>query len=533
MLNELSEWKALTKHHVEIRNVHLRDLFVDDPERGQKLCVEVGDIYADYSKNRVTATTMGLLFDLARACGVEAARDAMFSGSKINTTENRSVLHTALRAKPDQVIMVDGKNIVPGVQATLNQMKTFATDVRNGSWTGYTGKRIRKVVNLGIGGSDLGPVMAYEALKFYSQRDISVAFVSNIDGTHLAEALHDADPAETLFIIASKTFTTDETMTNALSAKAWLLDAMSDEAAVAKHFVALSTNTTEVEKFGIDTANMFEFWDWVGGRYSLPSAIGLSVMIAIGPDNFQDMLDGYRAMDEHFRVAPMDRNLPIILALLGVWYANFFGAETEAVLPYEQYLHRFPAYLQQGNMESNGKSVTKTGEQVTYPTGPIVWGEPGTNGQHAFYQLIHQGTHMIPADFIGYKESLNPIGEHHIKLISNMFAQTEALAFGKTPEELAKDGVVASLVPHKTFAGNHPTNTLLISKLTPGTLGQLIAMYEHKIFVQGVIWGINSYDQWGVELGKILAKNIYGQMKSGQIGPHDSSTTTLMQRVAS
>lgn len=529
-LIDIAEWGALQQHYQQTKDMHLRELFAVDPRRGTTFCMQTGDIYADYSKNHVTADTMARLFALARARGVEAARDSMFAGQKINTTEQRAVLHVALRAPAGQQIIVDGQDVIPAVHKTLQQMKSFATAVRNGNWTGYTGKRIRTVINIGIGGSDLGPVMACEALKFYSQRDITVRFVSNIDGTHLAEAVRDADPAETLFIVASKTFTTDETTTNAHSARDWLLADLQDQAAVAKHFVALSTNAVEISKFGIDTANMFEFWDWVGGRYSLPSAIGLSLMIAIGPDNFQDMLDGYHAMDEYFRTAPLEQNLPVVLAMLGVWYTNFYGAETEAILPYEQYLHRFPAYFQQGNMESNGKSVTKTGEPVTYATGPIVWGEPGTNGQHAFYQLIHQGTHLIPADFIGFREPLNPLGDHHCKLIANMFAQTEALAFGKTAAELVADGIAPELIPHKTFAGNHPTNTLLISKLTPNTLGQLVALYEHKIFVQGVIWGVNSYDQWGVELGKILAKNIYRELQSGQLGSHDSSTTALMQK---
>lgn len=530
-LTETAEWKALAEHFNELKDVHLRELFAQDAERGPRLSVQAGNVYLDYSKNRITDETLAKLFALARARDVESARDAMFSGEKINTTENRAVLHTALRNKPDQPVYVDGHDVMPAITDVLNNMKSFAERVRGGEWTGYTGKRIRTVVNIGIGGSDLGPVMATEALKFYSQRDLSVRFISNIDGTHFAETVHDLDPAETLFIVASKTFTTDETMTNAHSAKAWLLESLGDEQAVAKHFVALSTNAEEVAKFGIDTANMFEFWDWVGGRYSLPSAIGLSLMIAIGAENFQNMLDGYYAMDQHFKTAPLEQNAPVILALLGVWYVNFFGAESEAILPYDQYLHRFPAYFQQGNMESNGKGVTKSGERVSYATGPIVWGEPGTNGQHAFYQLIHQGTHVIPADFIGFAQSLNPVGEHHVKLMSNFLAQTEALAFGKTAEELEAEGVPTQLIPHKTFTGNRPTNTILLPKLSPNTLGQLIALYEHKIFVQGVIWGVNSFDQWGVELGKVLAKTIYKDLTTDQTSPHDSSTNSLIQKL--
>lgn len=528
-LTEMGEWNALAEHYSQIKNVHMRDLFTRDAQRGEHFAARAGEVYIDYSKNRLTDQTLGLLFSLARARGVENARDAMFAGDKINTTEHRAVLHVALRNTPDRPIIVDGKDVMPDVVAVLERMKHCANAVRSGNWHGYTGKSIRTVINIGIGGSDLGPVMATEALKFYSQRDLSVRFVSNVDGTHLAEALRDANPEETLFIVASKTFTTDETMTNAQSAKAWLLERLHDEAAVAAHFVALSTNSEEVAKFGIDTANMFEFWDWVGGRYSLPSAIGLSLMIAIGPEQFENLLDGYRAMDEHFRTAPLEENLPVILALIGVWYVNFFGAESEAILPYDQYLHRFPAYFQQGNMESNGKGVTKTGERVNYATGPIVWGEPGTNGQHAFYQLIHQGTHLIPADFIGFAQSLNPIGDHHTKLIANLLAQTEALAFGKNAQELAEEGIAAELIPHKTFTGNRPTNTILLPKLTPNTLGQLIALYEHKIFVQGVIWGVNSFDQWGVELGKVLAKTIYHELTDDTPGAHDSSTATLVE----
>jgi glucose-6-phosphate isomerase len=518
--NNLPEWQALNKHYAEIKDVHLHDLFARQPDRAKSLSLEAGDIFIDYSKNRLTHETLGLLLNLVRAAGVEQLRADMFAGGHINTTEDRAVLHTALRRPADDKLELDGKDIIPEIQGVLNRMSTFAEAVRSGEWTGHTGKRIKTVINIGIGGSDLGPVMAYEALRYYSQRDIAVKFVSNIDATHLVEATRGLNPAETLFIIASKTFTTDETMTNAHSARDWLLAGLKDEVAVSKHFVALSTNAAEVKKFGIDPANMFEFWDWVGGRYSLSSAIGLSVMIAIGPENFRDLLAGYHQMDEHFRIAPLEHNLPVILALIGIWYTNFFGAETEAILPYDQYLSRFPAYFQQGNMESNGKSVTKSGEPVTYATGPVVWGEPGTNGQHAFYQLIHQGTHLIPADFIGFIKPLNELGEHHPKLTANLFAQTEALAFGKQSDE-----------PYRNFAGNHPTNTILAPQLNPSTLGQLIALYEHKIFVQGAIWDIDSFDQWGVELGKKLAVNIYHEFQSGQAAEnHDSSTKQLIER---
>lgn len=530
-LTDLSEWNALQTHYQQLKDTHLYDLFSVDSQRGEIFRLELGDIYADYSKNHVTAETMKLLYDLARAQGVEAKRDAMFSGYKINTTENRAVLHIALRNKPDQPIMVDGRDVMPDVVASLAHMRQFAVAVRTGTWVGYTGKRIRNIVNIGIGGSDLGPEMAYEALKYYSLRDIQVRFVSNVDSTHIAEAVYGLDPAETLFIIASKTFTTDETMTNAQTARSWLLNTLKDDAAIARHFVALSTNSEEVIKFGIDPANMFVFWDWVGGRYSLPGAIGLSLMIAIGSEHFQALLDGYYTMDQHFRTAPLEQNLPVILALIGIWYTNFFGAESEVILPYEQYLHRFSAYMQQCNMESNGKSVTKNGTSVQYATGPIIWGEPGTNGQHAFYQLMHQGTHLIPADFIGFKTSLNAYGDHHVKLVANMFAQSEALAFGKTPEQLHAEDVPADLIPHKTLPGNRPSNTLLLNKLTPHTLGQLIALYEHKIFVQGAIWEINSFDQWGVELGKALAKNIYHELKNGTPADHDSSTTQLISQL--
>ncbi len=526
------EWKALATHHQAIGKTHLRELFAADPERGRSLTLTVGDIYADYSKNRLDSETLRLLMSLARAAGVEQLRDDMFAGRAINTTEHRAVLHTALRHQSDEPVLDEnGKDVMPAVRETLAKMGEFATAVRTGAWTGHTGRRIKTVINVGIGGSDLGPLMATEALKFYSNRDLTLKFVSNIDSTHLAEAILGLDPAETLFIIASKTFTTDETMTNAGSARQWLLDSLHDEAAVAKHFVAVSTNAKGVAEFGIDTGNMFGFWDWVGGRYSLTSAIGLSVMVAIGPDHFHEMLAGFDQMDTHFRTAPLEENLPVILALISLWYINFFGAETEAILPYDQYLSRFAAYLQQANMESNGKSVTKSGEPVTYATAPIVWGEPGTNGQHAFYQLIHQGTHLIPADFIGFAKTLNPLGEHHPKLIANLFAQTEALAFGKTPEEVEAAGVPDELVAHKTFMGNHPSNTLMLPELTPHTLGQLIALYEHKIFVQGAIWDIDSFDQWGVELGKVLAKNIYTEFETGKAASgHESSTAQLIQR---
>lgn len=527
-LTNLPEWRALQTHYDETKDVHLRELFADDPERGTRFSLQAGDIYADYSKNRVTAQTMELLFALARARQVEALRDAMFAGEKINTTENRAVLHTALRNQGDKPVYVDGHDVLPEVRAVLKQMSEFATAVRSGEWRGYTGKVIKNVINIGIGGSDLGPVMVAEALKYYSQRDLTVRFISNIDSTHFVEATRDLDPAETLFIVASKTFTTDETMTNAHTARDWALAALKDEAAVARHFVAVSTNADEVQKFGINTANMFGFWDWVGGRYSLTSAIGLSIMVAIGPEHFQDLLEGFYAMDEHFRTAPLEQNLPVILALIGVWYGNFYGAASEAILPYDQYLHRFAAYFQQGNMESNGKSVTKAGERVAYDTGPVIWGEPGTNGQHAFYQLLHQGTRFIPCDFIGFARPLNPLGEHHRKLMANLFAQTQALAFGKTADEVRAEGVPEELVPHKVFEGNRPTNTLLLPKLTPHTLGQLVALYEHKIFVQGVIWDINSFDQWGVELGKVLAKDIYSALKSNKAGGYDSSTNALL-----
>lgn len=527
-LTELPEWQALQAHYQTISNVHLRELFAADDQRGLHMSLEVGDILADYSKNRITSESLGLLMALARAQNVESQRDAMLSGQKINTTENRAVLHTALRSKSTEPLLVDGQDIRPLINQELVKMEAFAAQVRDGHWLGYSGRPIKNVINIGIGGSDLGPVMVTEALKFYSQRSLKLGFISNLDANQFSEVTEGLNPAETLFIVASKTFTTDETMTNAQTARDWLLQAGATEAAIAQHFVALSTNTGQVAAFGIDPANMFQFWDWVGGRYSLTSAIGLSIMISIGSDNFQDLLAGFNDMDEHFRTAPLESNLPVILALIGVWYGNFFGAETEAILPYDQYLHRFPAYFQQGNMESNGKSVTKAGQPVNYSTGPIVWGEPGTNGQHAFYQLIHQGTHLIPADFIGTIEPLVDIGEHHRKLTANLLAQTKALAFGKTAEEVAAEGTAPELIAHKTFAGNHPTNTLLIKRLSPRSLGQLIALYEHKIFVQGVIWEVNSFDQWGVELGKVLAKDIYQQLETKTPGDNDSSTANLL-----
>ena len=531
-LKSYPEWKALKAHFEQFKDVHMRTMFAEDPERGSRFTLEAGDIFVDYSKNRVNAETMRLLLALANAVDLRQAIDDMFAGRKINETENRAVLHVALRNRSNTPIKVDGRDVMPEVNAVLDKMAGFSRRVRTGEWKGHTGKPIRNVVNIGIGGSDLGPVMAYEALKPYSDRKLTVRFVSNVDGTHIAEATRDLDPSETLFIVASKTFTTQETMTNAESAKAWLLKALGDPAAVAKHFVALSTNAAKVSAFGIDTVNMFEFWDWVGGRYSLPSAIGLPLMIAIGPENFFAMLEGYHAMDRHFAETPFEKNLPATLALLGIWYNNFFGAETQAILPYDQYLSRFAAYFQQGDMESNGKYVSKRGKPVNYQTGPVIWGEPGTNGQHAFYQLIHQGTKLIPCDFIGFCKSQNPISDHHDKLMSNFFAQTEALAFGKTEEQVRAEGVSGRLVAHKVFEGNRPTNTILAQKLTPQVLGQLIAMYEHKIFVQGVIWDIFSFDQWGVELGKALANKILPELKSATETElkHDSSTNALIRR---
>jgi glucose-6-phosphate isomerase len=531
-LTQLPAWKALQAHAEKIRNQHLRELFQKDPKRGTRLTVEAEGIYLDYSKHRITDETVKLLLELAEQSGLRERIDAMFSGEKINITEKRAVLHTALRAPKDAVIKVDGQNVVPEVHEVLDRMANFSDRVRSGAWKGFTGKRIANVINIGIGGSDLGPVMAYEALRHYSQRNMTFRFVSNVDGTDFAEATQDLDPEETLFIISSKTFTTLETMTNAQSARDWSLAKLKDDKAVAKHFVAVSTNAKEVSKFGIDTANMFGFWDWVGGRYSMDSAIGLSTMLAVGPDNFRKMLAGFHTIDEHYRTTPLDRNLPALMGLLTVWYTDFFGAETVAVLPYEQYLKRFPAYLQQLTMESNGKHVTLSGERVNYETGPIFWGEPGTNGQHSFYQLIHQGTRLIPCDFIGFAKSLNPLGNHHDLLMANVFAQGEALAFGKTPEEVKAEGTPDWLVPHRVFEGDRPSSTFLLEELTPEALGKLVALYEHSVFTQGAIWQIDSFDQWGVELGKVLAKKIIGELEgSGPAeGSHDSSTTTLIQR---
>jgi glucose-6-phosphate isomerase len=528
-----SAWSALASHHNTASKLHLRQLFADDPKRGQRMTVEAVGLYLDYSKNRVTDETLTLLAQLAEESGLRARIEAMFRGDKINITEKRAVLHVALRAPKDASILVDGKNVIPEVHAVLDKMADFSNRIRSGAWTGHTGKRIRNVINIGIGGSDLGPVMAYEALKHYSQRDMTFRFVSNIDGTDFAEAVRDLDPAETLFIVSSKTFTTLETMTNAHTARAWSLAGLGgDEQSVAKHFVAVSTNATEVSKFGIDTANMFGFWDWVGGRYSMDSAIGLSTMVALGPDNFRAMLDGFQQMDEHFRTAPFEANLPVIMGLLSVWYNDFFGAQTVAVLPYEQYLKRFPAYLQQLTMESNGKHVTLQGKAVARDTGPIYWGEPGTNGQHSFYQLIHQGTRLIPCDFIAFAKPLNTVGRHHDILLANVFAQTEALAFGKTPEQVKAEGTPDWLVPHRVFEGNRPSNTILADKLTPETLGKLVALYEHSVFTQGALWNIDSFDQWGVELGKVLAQRIIPEIESGPepMLNHDSSTNTLIRR---
>ena len=530
-LTSLSAWKTLQSHYDKIRNQHLRDMFRTDPNRGSRLTAEAEGIYLDYSKHRITDETVKLLLELAEQSNLRERIDAMFSGEKINITEKRAVLHTALRAPKGAVVKVDGENVVPAVHEVLDHMTDFSNRVRSGAWKGFTGKRIRNVINIGIGGSDLGPVMAYEALRHYSQRDMTFRFVSNVDGTDFAEATHDLDQEETLFIISSKTFTTLETMTNANTAREWSLKKLKDEKSVAKHFVAVSTNAKEVSKFGIDTANMFGFWDWVGGRYSMDSAIGLSTMLAIGPDNFRQMLAGFHAIDEHFRTAPFAKNLPVLMGLLTLWYTDFFGAETVAVLPYDQYLKRFPAYLQQLTMESNGKHVTLSGERVNYETGPIFWGEPGTNGQHSFYQLIHQGTRLIPCDFIGFARTLNPLGNHHDLLMANVFAQGEALAFGKTPEEVKAEGTPDWLVPHRVFEGDRPSSTFLLDELTPAALGKLVALYEHSVFTQGVIWQIDSFDQWGVELGKVLAKKIVGELEgSGPAsGSHDSSTTTLIE----
>ena len=528
-----SAWKALEAHYEKVRELHLRKLFADDPKRGERLAVEAAGIYLDYSKNRITDETLRLLLQLAEECGLRARIDAMFRGEKINITENRAVLHVALRAPKGASIVVDGENVVPEVHAVLDKMADFSNRVRTGEWKGHTGKPIRNVINIGIGGSDLGPVMAYEALRHYSKRDMTFRFVSNVDGTDFAEAVHDLDPSETLFIVSSKTFTTLETMTNAHSARDWSLKGFGgDVKAVAKHFVAVSTNAAKVSEFGIDTANMFGFWDWVGGRYSMDSAIGLSTMLAVGPDNFRALLAGFNEMDEHFRTAPMERNLPVLMGLLAVWYNDFFGAETVAVLPYDQYLKRFPAYLQQLTMESNGKHVTLEGTKVDYATGPIYWGEPGTNGQHSFYQLIHQGTRLIPCDFITFVEALNPLGRHHDMLLANVFAQTEALAFGKIPDQVKSEGTPDWLVPHRVFEGNRPSNTILAARLTPETLGKLVALYEHSVFTQGTIWNIDSFDQWGVELGKVLAQRIIPELES-QAEPtlgHDSSTNCLIRR---
>jgi glucose-6-phosphate isomerase len=532
-LSDRAAWKALGAHYQKIRDMHLRQMFADDPARGERFTVETDGIFLDYSKNRVTDETLKLLIQLAEESGLRAHIEAMFRGEKINITENRAVLHVALRAPRSESIIVDGEDVVPGVHAVLDKMAAFADRVRSGAWKGHTGKRIRNVINIGIGGSDLGPVMAYEALKYYSQRDITFRFVSNVDGSDFAEAVRDLNAEETLFLVASKTFTTLETMTNAHSARDWSLAGLGgDEKAVAKHFVAISTNAKEVTKFGIDTANMFEFWDWVGGRYSMDSAIGLSTMLAIGPENFRAMLNGFHQMDEHFRTAPFASNLPVLLGLLTVWYTDFFDAQTVAVLPYEQYLKRFPAYLQQLTMESNGKHVTLDGTRVVTDTGPIYWGEPGTNGQHSFYQLIHQGTRLIPCDFIGFYKTLNPLGRHHDMLMANVFAQTEALAFGKTAEQVKAEGTPDWLVPHRVFEGNRPSNTILADKLTPEVLGKLIALYEHAVFTQGTIWSIDSFDQWGVELGKVLAQRIIGELESATEPAlaHDTSTTNLIRR---
>jgi glucose-6-phosphate isomerase len=532
-LTERQAWKGLAAHYQEVREFHLRNLFANDPQRGERMTAEAVGLYLDYSKNRITDETFKLLLQLAEESGLRARIDAMFRGDKINVTEKRAVLHVALRTPREATIIVDGENIVPQVHAVLDKMADFSNRVRSGAWKGYTGRRIRNVVNIGIGGSDLGPVMAYEALKYYSDRAMTFRFVSNVDGTDFAEAVRDLDPAETLFIISSKTFTTLETMTNAHTARDWMLAGLvGDVKAVARHCVAVSTNAAEVTKFGIDPDNMFEFWDWVGGRYSMDAAIGLSTMIAIGPEHFRTMLNGFHQMDEHFRTAPFERNLPVLMGLLTVWYVNFFGTQTVAVLPYEQYLKRFPAYLQQLAMESNGKHVTLDGDNVAWDTGPIYWGEPGTNGQHSFYQLIHQGTRLIPCDFIAFGQPLHPIGRHHDMLLANVFAQTEALAFGKTPKQVKAEGTPDWLVPHRVFEGNRPSNTILAKRLTPETLGKLIALYEHNIFTQGAIWNIDSFDQWGVELGKVLAQRIIPELESRAepgLG-HDSSTNSLIRR---
>jgi glucose-6-phosphate isomerase len=531
-LTQRAAWKALETHHEKIKSTPLRSLFADDPQRADRFKIEAAGLFLDYSKNRITDETRKLLLQLAEESGLRERIDAMFRGEKINITENRAVLHIALRAPKGESIVVDGQDVVPDVHAVLDKMAAFSNRVRSGEWKGHTGKRIRNVINVGIGGSDLGPVMAYEALKYYSDRNMVFRFVSNVDGTDFAEAVIDLDPAETLFIISSKTFTTLETMTNAHTARDWAIKGLKEEASIAKHFVAVSTNATEVKKFGIDTANMFGFWDWVGGRYSMDSAIGLSTMLAIGPENFNAMLSGFHQMDEHFRTAPLESNLPVILGLLTVWYTDFFDAQTMAVLPYEQYLKRFPAYLQQLTMESNGKHVTLDGEHVDYETGPIYWGEPGTNGQHSFYQLIHQGTRLIPCDFIGFYKTLNPLGRHHDVLLANVFAQAEALAFGKTAEQVKAEGTPDWLVPHRVFEGNRPSNVLMADKLTPETLGKLVALYEHSVFTQGTVWNIDSFDQWGVELGKVLAQHIIAEIEAPTEPAlqHDASTTNLIRR---
>ena len=531
-IDQTPEWQALRRHQEELADAHLRDLFAADPGRGEDLVCAAGDLYLDWSKHRVTAETMRLLVDLATRAGLRQRIDAMVAGQRINLTEGRAVLHVALRAPRGSSILVDGHDVVPDVHAVLARMRGFADQVRSGRWLGHTGRPVRNVVNLGIGGSDLGPAMAYAALRPYSDRSRRFRFVSNVDGADIAEATRDLDPAETLFVVCSKTFTTIETLTNARTARAWLLDALGDPAAVGRHFVAVSTNAEKVAAFGIDTANMFEFWDWVGGRYSYPSAIGLSLMLAIGPDRFDELLAGFHAMDEHFRSAPFERNLPVLLGLLGVWYIDFFGAESHAVLPYSQYLQHFPAYLQQLDMESNGKSVTLDGAPVPTATGPVVWGQPGTNGQHAFYQLIHQGTRLVPCDFLGFARPAEQVGDHHDLLMANFLAQTEALAFGKSREQVEAEGVAPELAPHRTFPGNRPTSTILAPELTPSVLGQLTALYEHKVFTQGVIWDINSFDQWGVELGKVLATRIAAELDPAATPDlhHDSSTNALIRR---
>ena len=532
-LTQRKAWKALQAHHTKVKELHLRQLFGEDPKRGERMTAEATGLFLDYSKNRITDETLKLLIQLAEESGLRDRIEAMFRGDKINITEDRAVLHVALRAPKGASIVVDGTNVVPEVHAVLDKMADFSNRVRSGTWLGHTGKRIRNIINIGIGGSDLGPVMAYEALKHFSERALTFRFVSNIDGSDFAEAVHDLNPSETLFIVSSKTFTTLETMTNAHTARAWSLAGFNgDEKSVAKHFVAVSTNAPEVSKFGIDTANMFGFWDWVGGRYSMDSAIGLSTMLAIGPENFRSMLDGFHEMDEHFRTAPFERNLPVLMGALAIWYNDFFGAQTVAVFPYEQYLKRFPAYLQQLTMESNGKHVSLNGTEVDYQTGPIYWGEPGTNGQHSFYQLIHQGTRLIPCDFIAFAQSLNPLGRHHDMLLANVCAQTEALAFGKTPDQVKAEGTPDWLVPHRVFEGNRPSNTILAEKLTPAMLGKLVALYEHSVFTQGTIWDIDSFDQWGVELGKVLAQRIIPEIESKPEPKlaHDSSTNNVIRR---